>query len=137
MAAARQALQLDTYTLDERIGRIYDAAVAAGCALALWQRPGMTCPQAVVDLNGTPPRDAVDFATGQPAFVFAPFVADPPGAALQLQADLWFDGQLLHSHNNNGTPKRAQRAENFFAAIHQPQHHAPLPSPCPPTLTPC
>lgn len=122
MAAARQALQLDTYTLDERIGRIYDAAVAAGCALALWQRPGMTCPQAVVDLNGTPPLDAVDFATGQPAFVFAPFVADPPGAALQLQADLWFDGQLLHSHNNNGTPKRAQRAENFFAALHQPQH---------------
>ena len=122
MAVAEQPLQLETDTLDETVGRLYDAAVAAGCALALWQRPGMTCPQAVVDLNGTPPLDTVDFAAGQPAFVFAPFVADPPGAALQLQADLWFDGQLLHLHNSNGTPKRTLRAEAFFAALHQPQH---------------
>ena len=122
MAVAEQPLQLETDTLDETVGRLYDAAVAAGCALALWQRPGMTCPQAVVDLNGTPPLDTVDFAAGQPAFVFAPFVADPPGAALQLQADLWFDGQLLHLHNSNGTPKRTLRAEAFFAALHQPHH---------------
>ena len=104
------------------IGAIFGAATAAGAAIAIWQRPGMAQPQAVIDLSAKPTLATVDFAARQPTFVFAPFVSEPAGAALQLRADLWFDGQTLHTHNRNGSVDRAARAARFFASIaqHQP-----------------
>jgi len=117
MAGTQFALQLEQLHQDERIGRVFAAAIASRSAIALWQRPGMTHPQAVIDLNATPVLAPVDFLARQPAFVFAPFVANPAGAALQLQADLWFDGERLHVQNSNGSQERAVRAARFDAAI--------------------
>ncbi|MCB0053660.1 MAG: chorismate-binding protein, partial [Caldilinea sp.] len=70
-----------------------------------------------VDLSGTPRLAPVNLLEREPGFVFAPFVAEPAGAALQLRADLWFDGQALHVRNANGTRQRAERAELVMAAL--------------------
>jgi isochorismate synthase len=109
-------MQMGVYT----IGAIFGAATAAGAAIAVWQRPGMAQPQAVIDLSATPALAPVDFAARQPVFVFAPFVSAPAGAALQLHADLWFDGAALHRYTLNGSPDRARRAARFFAAFDAP-----------------
>jgi isochorismate synthase len=101
----------------ERMGWVYAAAVASGSAVAMWQSPGAAHPQAVIDLNATPILAPVNFLARKPAFVFAPFVSNPAGAALQLQADLWFDGERLHVQNSNGSHERADRAERFNAAL--------------------
>ncbi len=100
-----------------RITALYRAAVDSGSAVAVWQRPLDQSPQAVVDLSGAPLMAPVNLLTREPAFVFAPFVAEPAGAALQLRADLWFDGQALHVRNANGTQQRAARAEQVMAAL--------------------
>lgn len=109
--------QAQIATIPTQIQALFHATVQAGAAIAAWQRPGMTQPQAVVDLSATPTLATVDFAARQPAFVFAPFVAAPAGAALQLHADLWFDGQTLHLLNSNGSLARAQHAENLLRAL--------------------
>lgn len=121
MASVKNGLQLEWLEIGERIGKVYDAAMASGSAIAVWQRPGMALPQAVVDLSATPTLAPVNFTARQPAFVFAPFVADPAGAALQLQADLWFDGQHLRIQNSNGSHERADRAARFFATFERDQ----------------
>ena len=104
----------------ERAATIYHAAVASGSAVALWRRPHEQSPRAIVDLSGTPRMAPVNLLEVEPAFVFAPFVAEPAGAALQLRADLWFDGQDLHVRNPNGTRQRAERAELIIAALESP-----------------
>jgi isochorismate synthase len=81
----------------------------------------MERPHAVIDLSAAPELAPVDFAARKPAFVFAPFVAEPAGAALQLQADLWFDGHSLHIQNSNGSHARAARAERLLAALDNDQ----------------
>jgi len=120
VAQAKQAegrMQTGAYTIEA----IFGAATTAGAAIAIWQRPGMAFPQAVIDLSAQPALATVDFAARRPTFVFAPFVSAPAGAALQLHADLWFDGQTLHTHNRNGSADRARRAAHFFASIAEPQ----------------
>jgi isochorismate synthase len=117
MAWQEQNGRLGALELNRQVDAIYNAAVEAGAAIAVWQRPGMTHPQAVIDLSATPTLAPINFAARQPAFVFAPFVSDPAGAALQLHADLWFDGQTLHTHNGNGSHDRARRGAHFFAML--------------------
>jgi isochorismate synthase len=106
---------------NERVGSVYAAAMTSGSAVAFWQRPGMEQPHAVIDLSAAPELAPVDFAARKPAFVFAPFVAEPAGAALQLHADLWFDGHTLHIHNSNGSHERAARAARLLAALDSDQ----------------
>ena len=101
----------------ERVAALYHAAVASGSAVALWRRPHEQASRAIVDLSGTPRLAPVNLLEREPGFVFAPFVAEPAGAALQLRADLWFDGQALHVRNANGTRQRAERAELVMAAL--------------------
>lgn len=119
MAAQAKRIENGIQTGAHAIGAIFCAATAAGAAIAIWQRPGMAQPQAIIDLSARPALATVDFAARQPAFVFAPFVSDPAGAALQLHADLWFDGQTLHTHNRNGSGDRARRAAHFFTTLAQ------------------
>lgn len=121
MALDNISLQLAVMDNDERIGRVHSAAMASGSAIAFWQRPGMERPHAVIDLSAAPDLAPVNFAERKPAFVFAPFVAEPAGAALQLQADLWFDGHSLHIQNRNGSHARAARAERLLAAFDSDQ----------------
>ena len=109
--------QAEITTITTQVHTLFRAAVQAGAANAAWQRSGMAQPQAVVDLNATPTLATVDFAARQPAFVFAPFVAAPAGAALQLHADLWFDGETLHFLNTNGSLTRAQRAQRLLLGL--------------------
>lgn len=120
MAQREVTRQPEVATIATKIHTLFYAAMTAGAAVAAWQRPGMTRPQAVVDLSAAPTLGAIDFAARQPAFVFAPFVSAPAGAALQLHADLWFDGQILHPLQHNGSPERAQRAQKLFAVLHHP-----------------
>lgn len=117
MAWENLTVRLTRMRQDERIRSVYGAAIASGSALALWQRPGMARPHAVIDLSAAPELAPVDFAARKPAFVFAPFVSEPAGAALQLQADLYFDGQSLFVQNRNGSHERAARAERMLAAL--------------------
>lgn len=124
MAAQAQQTDSEMQTGAYTIGAIFSAATAAGAAIAVWQRPGMAQPQAVVDLSAQPTLASVDFAARQPTFVFAPFVSAPAGAALQLHADLWFDGATLHTYNRNGSTDRARRATHFFTRIAEPQTRA-------------
>ena len=106
----------------ERAAAIYQAAILSGSAVAVWRRPHEQAPQALIDLSGTPRMAPVNLLQREPAFVFAPFVADPAGAALQLHADLWFDGQLLHVRNANGTRQRSERAARVRSALQQDVH---------------
>ena len=110
-------LQFTQLDVERRIGKLYDAAVASNSAVAFWRLPGTSQPQAMVDFNHPVRFAPVDFLERRSAFIFAPFVSEPAGAAFQLQADLWFDGERLHSHRPNGSPARAERAERFFAAL--------------------
>jgi isochorismate synthase len=114
-------LRLARMNKNERVGSVYAAAMTSGSAVAFWQRPGMEQPHAVIDLSAAPELAPVDFAARKPAFVFAPFVAEPAGAALQLHADLWFDGHTLHIHNSNGSHERAARAARLLAALDSDQ----------------
>jgi isochorismate synthase len=118
MAQREMTKQTEIAPIPTQIHTLFHATVQAGAAIAAWQRPGMTHPQAVVDLSAAPTLSTVDFTARQPAFVFAPFVATPAGAALQLHADLWFDGQTLHFLNSNGTTARAQRAQRLLSGLH-------------------
>ncbi|HHY57921.1 MAG TPA: chorismate-binding protein [Chloroflexi bacterium] len=120
MAQREVIRQPEIKTIATKIHPLFHAAVTAGTAIAAWQRPGMTQPQAVIDLSAAPTLGAIDFAARQSAFVFAPFVSAPAGAALQLHADLWFDGQTLHPLHHNGSSARAQRAQKLFAMLHHP-----------------
>ena len=112
-------LYFEANQIERGVRAIYHAGVTAGAALAIWQRPGMSRAQAVIDLSAAPILAPVDFADRRPTFVFAPFVADPAGAALQLRADLWFDGQQLHAYATNGSDVRTQRAARFIAALQE------------------
>lgn len=121
MAGIQFGSQIEQLQRHERIARVYAAGIASGSAVALWQSPGAAHPQAVIDLSATPMLAPVNFLARQPAFVFAPFVSNPAGAALQLQADLWFDGWRLHVQNSNGSHERAERARRFEAALRNAQ----------------
>lgn len=110
-------LQFTQLDIEQRIGKIYDAAIASNSAVALWRLPGTMQPQAVVDFNDPVQFAPVNFLERRSTFVFAPFVSEPPGAAFQLQADLWFDGEQLHILRPNGSPPRATRSRHFFAAL--------------------
>ncbi|MCO5210458.1 MAG: isochorismate synthase [Caldilinea sp.] len=116
MGFAEQDMQMSIKRGD-RVAALYHAAVASGSAVALWRRPHEQASRAIVDLSGTPRLAPVNLLEREPGFVFAPFVAEPAGAALQLRADLWFDGQALHVRNANGTRQRAERAELVMAAL--------------------
>ncbi|MCB0038806.1 MAG: isochorismate synthase [Caldilinea sp.] len=116
MGFAEQDMQM-SIKRGERVAALYHAAVASGSAVALWRRPHEQASRAIVDLSGTPRLAPVNLLEREPGFVFAPFVAEPAGAALQLRADLWFDGQALHVRNANGTRQRAERAELVMAAL--------------------
>ena len=116
MGFGERDLQLNSERMS-RIAALYHVAVASGSAVAVWQRPLGQSPQAVIDLSGAPLMAPVNLLSREPAFIFAPFVAEPAGAAFQLRADLWFDGQTLHVRNANGTQQRAQRAEQVMAAL--------------------
>lgn len=116
MGFGEQNLHVDGERMT-RIAALYHAAVASGSAVAIWQRPLGQSPQAVVDLSGAPLMAPVNLLACEPAFIFAPFVAEPAGAALQLRSDLWFDGQTLHVRNANGTQQRAERTEHIMAAL--------------------
>jgi len=116
MGFAEQDMQM-SIKRGERVAAIYHAAVASGSAVALWRRPHEQASRAIVDLSGTPRLAPVNLLEREPGFVFAPFVAEPAGAALQLRADLWFDGQALHVRNANGTRQRAERAELVTTAL--------------------
>jgi len=102
---------------ERRAAAIYHAAITSGSAVAVWRRPHEQSARAIIDLSGTPRMAPVNLLEREPAFVFAPFVADPAGAALQLRADLWFDGKSLHVRNANGTRQRSERAEQILAAL--------------------
>ena len=121
MGFAEQDMQM-SIKRGERVAAIYHAAVASGSAVALWRRPHEQASRAIVDLSGTPRLAPVNLLDREPGFVFAPFVAEPVGAALQLRADLWFDGQALHVRNANGTRQRAERAELVMAALQNDMH---------------
>lgn len=121
MGFAEKDLQMST-NCGERVAAIYHAAVTSGSAVALWRRPHEKSSRAIVDLSGTPRLAPVNLLDREPGFVFAPFVAEPAGAALQLRADLWFDGQALHVRNANGTRQRAERAELVVAALQDNTH---------------
>jgi isochorismate synthase len=110
-------LQFTQLDIERRIGKIYDAAIASNSAVALWRLPGGAQPQAVVDFNDPVQFAPVNFLERRPAFIFAPFVSEPPGAAFQLQADLWFDGERLQVHRPNGSLVRAARSAHFFATL--------------------
>ncbi|HRW47973.1 MAG TPA: isochorismate synthase [Caldilinea sp.] len=121
MGFAEQDMQM-SIKRGERVAALYHAAVASGSAVALWRRPHEQASRAIVDLSGTPRLAPVNLLEREPGFVFAPFVAEPAGAALQLRADLWFDGQALHVRNANGTRQRAERAELVMAALQNDTH---------------
>ena len=121
MGFAEQDMQMSIKRGD-RVAALYHAAVASGSAVALWRRPHEQASRAIVDLSGTPRLAPVNLLEREPGFVFAPFVAEPAGAALQLRADLWFDGQALHVRNANGTRQRAERAELVMAALQNDTH---------------
>ena len=121
MGFAEQDMQMSIKRGD-RVAALYHAAVASGSAVALWRRPHEQASRAIVDLSGTPRLAPVNLLEREPGFVFAPFVAEPAGAALQLRADLWFDGQALHVRNADGTRQRAERAELVMAALQNDTH---------------
>jgi isochorismate synthase len=105
--------------------QIYQAAVTSECAVALWRRPGATSVQAMIDLNGNATPTQIDFRRRAPAFVFAPFVAEPAGTALRLNGDLEFDGEKLHAHHLNGSAERAARAARLLSALQTPAQGYP------------
>jgi isochorismate synthase len=79
----------------------------------------------MVDLNGSATPSRIDFRRRTPAFVFAPFVAEPAGTALRLNGDLYFDGEKLHAQHLNGSAERAARAEQLLAALQTPPQGHP------------
>lgn len=110
-------LQFTQLDIEQRIGKIYNAAITSNSAVALWRLPGGAQPQAVVDFNDPVQFAPVNFLERRSTFIFAPFVSEPPGAAFQLQTDLWFDGERLHVPRPNGSPPRAARSAHFFATL--------------------
>lgn len=97
----------------------FQAAVAGGLPVALWRLPSTDGSHAIVDFSGAAEPTPIDFCTGEPGFVFSPFVNEDNRSALRIRADLHLAPDGLHTLRQlwNGQRGRLERFTATYQAI--------------------
>ena len=97
----------------------FQAAVAGELPVALWRLPSTNGSHAIVDFSGAAKPAPIDFCTGEPGFVFAPFVNEDNRSALHIRADLHLAPDGLHTLRQlwNGQRGRFERFTATYQAL--------------------
>ncbi len=97
----------------------FQAAVAGDLPVALWRLPFTDGSHGIVDFSGAAEPAPIDFCTGEPGFVLAPFVNEDNRSALRIRADLHLAPNGLHTRRKlwNGQRGRFERFSATYQAL--------------------